>query len=236
MKKFYKYNISREDIKYTEVNETEFQFIPYGFIIDYEDLTDYSRTVSFELCYKREIILEYYQFGNKSNILINGVEFKGKILLHESLQKHLTFGGYIQTRGVDYEIKWYDPFNKQDYSIRLYSEMPYNYGILGLHSMYFLYLTQRDEINCIKRCLYLWKIINSKYNLFDTGGSQISYHNFKFGDFAEGINELYNDYLSESDTYPFTKKFFNDNIKEALEIWKNEYRRLFLNSNDFQIG
>lgn len=235
MKKYYQYSFTKEDIISKEVTENDFQNVRNGYTVDDEDLTDYSRLVPSELRYNHRIVVEYCQYGEKCNIIIDQVEFNSRIVFNESMQNHPTLSGYIQTTNLLYEIGWYNPYYKEDYRIMLSSELPYNAGLLGLHSIYFLYLTHSNNIGWENKCKYLWSIINSKLSLFDTGGSQINLNNFKYGDFVAGIISLYDDYVLEADVYPFTKKFFNDNIKEALKIWKNEHHRLFLNNNNFQI-
>ena len=232
MKKFYKYYYTANDIVSVEVSEDEFRRAAHGFTIDDEDLTDYSRTTLFELMYNHRISVEYFEYGVKEFIDIDGFKFEPNIIFSESIEKHPTFSAHMSNWSKSYIIKWNDDI--KEYSIRVHSELPYNAGLLGLHTIYFVYLNYEDA-DWEKRCEYLWKIINSNIALFDGGGSQINMSNFKYGDFVEGIKLIYDNYVLVSRSCPFTKKFFNDNIKQALKIWDREHYRLFLCNNNFQI-
>ena len=204
-------------------------------------LTDYSRLVPSELRHHKQYKVYYYKFGRPEKVLIDQFEFNQEIIFDEYCQKHPTLGGYILTNSLTFNLSWYNPYDKKDLSIKLYTELHYNPGVLGLYSIYFIYIyfTYHDcetwGRDCKRDCNFLWSILNSNAELFDTGGSQINLSNFNYGEFVMGLIRLYNEFEVAIDDYKFMKEFYNSNIKSALSILENERRRLLLRTNNFQL-
>ncbi len=240
-KTYYCYYLSNKGIIAEKVNEEDFFNVSYGFIVEENDLTDYSRLVPSELRHHKQYKVYYYKFGRPEKVLIDQFEFNQEIIFDEYCQKHPTLGGYILTNSLTFNLSWYNPYDKKDLSIKLYTELHYNPGVLGLYSIYFIYIyfTYHDcetwGRDCKRDCNFLWSILNSNAELFDTGGSQINLSNFNYGEFARGLIRLYNEFEVAIDDYKFMKEFYNSNIKSALSILENERRRLLLRTNNFQL-
>jgi len=234
-KTYYSYYLSNNGIIAEKVKENDFFNVSYGFIVEENDLTDYSRLVPSELRHHKKYKVSYYKFGRPEKVIIDQIEFNQEIIFDEYRQNHPTLKGYILTNSLTFNLTWYNPFDKKDLSIKLYTELYYNPGVLGLYSMYFIHFTYHDCETWERDCKFLWSILNSNAELFDTGGSQINLSNFNYGEFVSGLIRLYNEFELEIDDYMFMKEFYNSNIKSALSILENERRRLLLRTNNFQL-
>lgn len=232
---FYNYYFSAEGIKYREVEEKDFSKFSYGFIVEESDLTDYSRLVPSELRHHKRYRVLYCKYGCPQNIVIDQIEFCKEIIFDEARINHPTIKGYMLTNSLTFTLNWHNPFEKKDFSIRLNSEFTYPHGILGLYGIYFIYFTFHSCDSWENDCKYLWSILNARAELFDTGGSLINFSNFEYGKFITGIVRLYNEFELEIDDYKFMKPFYNCHIKQALSILENERKRLYLNTNNFQL-
>ncbi len=234
-KRYYSYYFCSEGIKWKEVSENDFFNVSDGFIVEETDLTDYSRLVPSELRHHKQYKVVYCRCGRPKSLNIDQIEFSEGLIFDEHRENHSTLQGYMLTNSLTFTLKWHTPHENKDSEIRLHSEFSYPPGILGLYAIHFIYFTYRSCDTWKKDCEYLWNIINARSDLFDTGGSSINYSNFSYGKFINGIVRLYNDFELEIDDYRFMKPFYNHHIKQALLILENERRRLFLNTNNFQL-
>ena len=232
---FFQYYFNKNDISCKEISEEDFPKAHYGFIIEDNDLTDYSRLVPHELRHHHKIIVKYFEFGVHKDIIIDNVCFTGRIEFDESMRNHPTLSGYCVSRSETFLLNWYNPYDKQKYSIKLHSELPYNYGTLGLYAIYSIYLTKRQADDWENICRYSWDMLNCSSSLFDTGGSSICYKNFNPGQFINGLISLNDDFLLEYEDLSFMKSFYNERITQALKIWETEQKRLFINRNNFML-
>lgn len=232
---YYNYFFSNEGIQVQEVEEKDFINLSRGFIVEETDLTDYKRLVPSELRYRKQYKVLYYAGGELCNIEVDQLKFCNEIVFDESIHNHPTLNGYFLNKSLTFNLNWHNPFEQKDFSIRLSTEFGYPPGVIGLYAIYFIYFTYRNCETWEKECKYLWSILNSQSSLFDTGGSSINLSNFVYGDFVSGIIRLYNEFELEIDDFKFMKPFFNINIKQSLIILENERKRLYLNTNNFQL-
>lgn len=116
-KTYYCYYLSNKGIIAEKVNEEDFFNVSYGFIVEENDLTDYSRLVPSELRHHKQYKVYYYKFGRPEKVLIDQFEFNQEIIFDEYCQKHPTLGGYILTNSLTFNLSWYNPYDKKDLSI-----------------------------------------------------------------------------------------------------------------------